>query len=424
LNLASFRQVFRPPEPAGGGFYRYLRIDFISHYGSEYYCPVSLLKVYGLTQLDAYRRDEERESRLATADEQELFAEMEQIQPELPQEEPVYLQLVASVHVEPKTESFEPVDQIQTKEETSDVANTEEPPQVSLSRTVSAQITQAPPVSSRSITVPPSYSSPIFTQSESSIGTSDSAVTRRASTSEHVDTTLGSSSATQEQSSGQSAKEAKISALPSTRKSTVVATPLASASISQAPLITVAAPPTSPTHDVSRGGSSAANNTSTTLDRASQTPIKSNSTSIRSSAPSMNASRPSSKIPGTSPSLTYRTVSNGPQQATASPARRNDSKPQVIYTHGHHSSHQPNESIYGTIMKRLLALEVNSTLSTTYLEEQSRMVWETFRRIEDRLSNMENTVGFGSSPQFLRLHILIFNYCSDPSTTSFFAESC
>jgi len=43
-------------------------------------------------------------------------------------------------------------------------------------------------------------------------------------------------------------------------------------------------------------------------------------------------------------------------------------------------------------MKRLLALEVNSTLSTTYFEEQSRMVWETFRRIEDRLANMEKTV--------------------------------
>ena len=37
-----------------------MRIDFLSHYGSEYYCPVSLLRVYGVTQMDAYRRDEER----------------------------------------------------------------------------------------------------------------------------------------------------------------------------------------------------------------------------------------------------------------------------------------------------------------------------------------------------------------------------
>ncbi|WFC95871.1 hypothetical protein MBRA1_002525 [Malassezia brasiliensis] len=28
-------------------YYRFLRIDFLEHYGSEYYCPVSLLRVYG-----------------------------------------------------------------------------------------------------------------------------------------------------------------------------------------------------------------------------------------------------------------------------------------------------------------------------------------------------------------------------------------
>ncbi|KAF8258379.1 UNC-like C-terminal-domain-containing protein [Lactarius quietus] len=30
-------------------FYRYIRIDFHSHYSNEYYCPISLLRVYGLT---------------------------------------------------------------------------------------------------------------------------------------------------------------------------------------------------------------------------------------------------------------------------------------------------------------------------------------------------------------------------------------
>ncbi|MBW0497825.1 hypothetical protein O181_037540 [Austropuccinia psidii MF-1] len=40
------------------GFYRYVRLDFLSFYGSEYYCPLSLVRIYGLTQIDAYRRDE------------------------------------------------------------------------------------------------------------------------------------------------------------------------------------------------------------------------------------------------------------------------------------------------------------------------------------------------------------------------------
>ncbi|EGG03787.1 uncharacterized protein MELLADRAFT_72518 [Melampsora larici-populina 98AG31] len=45
------------------GFYRYVRLDFLSHYGSKYFCPLSLVRIYGLTQIDAYGRDEELERR-------------------------------------------------------------------------------------------------------------------------------------------------------------------------------------------------------------------------------------------------------------------------------------------------------------------------------------------------------------------------
>lgn len=47
------------------GFFRYVRLDFLTHYGAEYYCPVSLVRVYGLTQIDAYRRDQDRERKRA-----------------------------------------------------------------------------------------------------------------------------------------------------------------------------------------------------------------------------------------------------------------------------------------------------------------------------------------------------------------------
>ena len=36
---------------------RYLRIEFLSHYGNEYYCPVSLVRVHGTTMLDEYKHD-------------------------------------------------------------------------------------------------------------------------------------------------------------------------------------------------------------------------------------------------------------------------------------------------------------------------------------------------------------------------------
>jgi hypothetical protein len=36
---------------------RYLRIEFLTHYGSEYYCPLSLVRVHGTTMLEEYKHD-------------------------------------------------------------------------------------------------------------------------------------------------------------------------------------------------------------------------------------------------------------------------------------------------------------------------------------------------------------------------------
>ena len=47
-------QSFHPPT-SFRDFYRYIRVDFHSHYGSEFYCPVSLLRVYGLTHLEEWK---------------------------------------------------------------------------------------------------------------------------------------------------------------------------------------------------------------------------------------------------------------------------------------------------------------------------------------------------------------------------------
>ncbi|KAH0537386.1 hypothetical protein FGG08_005828 [Glutinoglossum americanum] len=38
---------------------RYLRVEFLTHYGNEFYCPVSLLRVHGTTMMEEYRREEE-----------------------------------------------------------------------------------------------------------------------------------------------------------------------------------------------------------------------------------------------------------------------------------------------------------------------------------------------------------------------------
>ncbi|PWN54120.1 hypothetical protein IE53DRAFT_408166 [Violaceomyces palustris] len=85
VELGTFRarnmrglQVFNVPTPREGTrFFRYVRIDILEHYGSEYFCPISLLRVYGLTQLEDFEREEEEERKLREKRERELLQAFE-----------------------------------------------------------------------------------------------------------------------------------------------------------------------------------------------------------------------------------------------------------------------------------------------------------------------------------------------------------
>ncbi|KAF9464215.1 UNC-like C-terminal-domain-containing protein [Collybia nuda] len=63
-------QSFHPPTSLRD-FYRYIRIDFVSHYSNEFYCPVSLLRVYGLTHLEQWKWDMWEEQSRAKRDEKD-----------------------------------------------------------------------------------------------------------------------------------------------------------------------------------------------------------------------------------------------------------------------------------------------------------------------------------------------------------------
>ncbi|KAG0279234.1 hypothetical protein BGZ95_001892 [Linnemannia exigua] len=65
-------QVFKPTAPQ---LATYIRFDFVNHYGNEYYCPVTLLRVYGATALEQLKQEEEEEKRLA--EEEKRRAELE-----------------------------------------------------------------------------------------------------------------------------------------------------------------------------------------------------------------------------------------------------------------------------------------------------------------------------------------------------------
>ncbi|SPO30875.1 uncharacterized protein UTRI_05506_B [Ustilago trichophora] len=96
------QQVFRIPfAPRSEAFFRYVRIDFLEHFGSEFYCPVSLLRVYGITEMEEYKREfegsGERDSIAELTEATQTFVEdIQQSYPDpvdaVPSQEPVYPQ--------------------------------------------------------------------------------------------------------------------------------------------------------------------------------------------------------------------------------------------------------------------------------------------------------------------------------------------
>lgn len=55
-------QVFRVAPAPNAVFARYLRVRFLSHYGNEYYCPVSVIKVYGKTMIDDFEESKSKDA--------------------------------------------------------------------------------------------------------------------------------------------------------------------------------------------------------------------------------------------------------------------------------------------------------------------------------------------------------------------------
>ncbi|ORY32860.1 UNC-like C-terminal-domain-containing protein [Naematelia encephala] len=53
-------QVFTLSNPTS--FHRFIRLDFPSYYGTEYYCPVSHLKVFGMNQMEAFKWEQKRQA--------------------------------------------------------------------------------------------------------------------------------------------------------------------------------------------------------------------------------------------------------------------------------------------------------------------------------------------------------------------------
>ncbi|KAI8349221.1 UNC-like C-terminal-domain-containing protein [Choanephora cucurbitarum] len=63
-------QVFKVPD---SGFVEYVKIEFLTHYGHEYYCPLSLVRVHGMSMMEYYTTVESQDEGPAQLGEEHLW---------------------------------------------------------------------------------------------------------------------------------------------------------------------------------------------------------------------------------------------------------------------------------------------------------------------------------------------------------------
>lgn len=321
---------------------RYLRIEFLSHYGSEYYCPVSLLRVHGTTMLEDYRHQEE----IAQGDHsEESTLEVEgNATPAMPQE-PMLSTDETSKDTMSAMESVEtPTDASTAVAKATELKHNVELLATSPAENVTVLLLQA-----------------LATLEENSTCAPFEGSTNMQETTENVEAPGTGSNITSDVAGDQQSSDSNSISKATTSPRRMTRSP------------------TSAVHPTTQ--ESASTNRSEPHKHASlPVPDASNST-----GPSEHGEAPEKNINSTS------------SQPSPSSATSNVSSPDTLSASTNSSRHSPpsstvaaapqaatQESFYKSVHKRLQQLESNSTLSLQYIEEQSRILRDAFSKVEKR----------------------------------------
>lgn len=322
---------------------KYIRIEFLSHYGNEYYCPVSLLRVHGTRMLDSWKDAEagaEEDEPAETITGPEAVPEQVIVQEETPSTTP------EATHVE----------------QSAPVVQNDSIPEHGLSPWYSPIFTSlaletcriGTPTTTETIEVSPPVHGP--NGSAPTVETAPSTKERTGS--------MATGESTASSTSVSSAKTASSADVPlniSTSYTSTMSTPSETDTVANMTKSTQ-----KPTESKSSG--------------SSMTPPKSSQASKATNSPSSK--------PPTSP------------QSPGQPSKANQSKNATSTASSASSSPTIQESFFKTVSKRLQFLESNTTLSLQYIEEQSRFLQEALKKMERRqlsrvdafLNNLNNTV--------------------------------
>ncbi|KAK3369180.1 UNC-like C-terminal-domain-containing protein [Lasiosphaeria ovina] len=319
---------------------KYIRIEFLSHYGNEFYCPVSLLRVHGTRMLDSWKEPDSNQD-----DDTEQIDALVQEPPvdDIPTQEP-------------------PTEGPVSTNATGDIPNTQTIVEMGLSpwrpiffEFMSAETCELPS---------PKTDEPTPVSSNSNEDPNGSAVHSNPVAKQSAMPTAG-------QETAQPSESVSSSSSPSPSSSSPVSD--VSSSIESSYTAHPSSTPVNQNASKSSGTSNSPNHkqSSNTRSDASDTAAASRSSSssafaaARTAASSSGSANPS---PTTPRSKTSSTASNA---ASASPTVQ--------------------ESFFKTVTKRLQHLESNTSLSLQYIEEQSRFLQDVLLKMERKQLNRVDT---------------------------------
>ncbi|KAL4253122.1 hypothetical protein AB1N83_012925, partial [Pleurotus pulmonarius] len=329
-------QSFHPPRSLRD-FYRFIRIDFHSHYGNEYYCPISLLRVYGLTHLEQWKWDMwEAESKAKKASPSDRAVEVVAIPKQVQYAEPV-------------------VAIVSEKQSATEIASGVSTDALPTSSIASDTILPSMPVNEA-----PSNSLSFESNSTGTPVTQSTPATNTHENNDHQDTDAP---------------------LPHHSTDTYVS----SHSITQAATVTPTSDASSQDDDqppVKKTESSSLSSSTTTPLATPILPPKDSSVNVTSSVVQTTTSATSWSTTTSVFTLVKPTVQSSStvsvQQAPPPPPPPPPSPP-----HGSPFAAGNGESIYRVIMNRLMALETNHTLYARYVEDQVGGISEVLKRLSE-----------------------------------------
>ncbi|KAH6622307.1 UNC-like C-terminal-domain-containing protein [Boeremia exigua] len=313
---------------------RYLRLEFLTHYGNEFYCPLSLLRVHGTTMMEQFRREEE-EARGGEDDADSIEEEEDVVKPAdgsgpIPADRiPIILS---------KLDATKPTVAVSVESKSQTAVSSSDQP--TSNQAVSPPASSSAPSASGQAPAPANISR--------SIGTSPSNDSVNHSSIRALSPVVSESASYQNDKS--TVQEQRASGTATTSQH------------AQVPL-------SSPSHTAGNAASSSE------ASMAHKVSARSPGPDTPASPPNNANAKPVHENAGASPP--------SPSQPRPSPTQPNAAAPST------------QESFFKSLHKRLQYLEANSTLSLQYIEEQSRILRDAFVKVEKKqLAKTEKFLGY------------------------------